>query len=377
MSNRERLTFIDGLRGIAAVGVALHHIDMYRPFPPAEESVFPRWANVLFQNGWMGVQVFFVISGFVIAYSLRHAKITTEYFARFALSRWMRLAPAYLFVAALMIAVEALSPWLGFRSPSEQALSFTRAALHVFYLQDIAGYESLSAGFWTLCIEMQFYLGFALLLGLAQHEVPHSNHQSRQSANSRGLVMLFMPLALASLFVFNRMPSHEVWLSYFFWMFFVGVLAFWTLDRRVSPIWFWAFMAAIVVRLGIDFNIRALIVMISGIGIYTVGRFNRLSSWLDIPILQYLGRVSYSFYMIHFAVNHLIVGIGFQLTGMGQGPELFWFCSSFVCSLAAAHALYLWVEVPSLEWSQWLKRTPLPSFDRRWVARRLLRRIES
>ena len=124
-------------------------------------------------------------------------------------------------------------------------------------------------------------------------------------------MIVFMPLALVSLFLFNRQPIHEVWLTYFFWMFFVGVLAWWVLDRRVAPIWFWVFMIAIAIRLAMAFSLRGLIALLAGLAIYFVGRQQRLTRWLDVPVIQYMGRISYSFYLIHFAVNHLVVGFGF------------------------------------------------------------------
>src|ERR1700726_2423878 len=69
----QRFAFIDALRGIAALGVAAYHIYHYGPLPKAAASVTPKFLDVALRHGWMGVQVFFVISGFVIAYALRGA----------------------------------------------------------------------------------------------------------------------------------------------------------------------------------------------------------------------------------------------------------------------------------------------------------------
>ena len=66
-----RFAFVDALRGLAALAVAFHHIFRYGPLPESALKIVPHFGHVLFQNGRMGVPVFFVISGFVIAYVLR------------------------------------------------------------------------------------------------------------------------------------------------------------------------------------------------------------------------------------------------------------------------------------------------------------------
>src|SRR5260221_5376724 len=72
----QRFAFIDALRGIAALGVAAYHIYHYGPLPKAAAAVTPKFLDVALHHGWMGVQIFFVISGVVIAYALRSAPIT-------------------------------------------------------------------------------------------------------------------------------------------------------------------------------------------------------------------------------------------------------------------------------------------------------------
>lgn len=334
--------------------VACHHLDAYRPYPEPSLSIIPHWGNVVLEHGWVGVPIFFVISGFVIAYSLRNAKLTPAFIGRYAISRWLRLAPAYLAVIALAVAIEWLAPSLGISRPSQQALSVGRLVAHLGYVQQICGYESLSAGFWTLAIEMQFYLGFVLLLSVAKWNAGPSSPAPHSWVSGR-LLAVFAPLALASLFVFNVDETYENLLIYFFWMFFLGTLVWWVLDGQISSNWFWLFVAAVIVRLGINYNLRGVVAVATAVSLLLAGRLDRLSTWLDFPILQYLGRVSYSFYLIHFLVNHLVVGLGFKLTGHGKGPEALWLVISLAASLCAAHVLYVWVEQPSLRLASLVK----------------------
>lgn len=329
--------------------VACHHLDAYRPYPEPALSVIPHWGNVLLEHGWVGVPIFFVISGFVIAYSLRNAKLTPAFVGRYAISRWLRLAPAYIAVIALAAAIEWLAPSLGIARPSQQPLSVGRLVTHVAYVHQIFGYESLSAGFWTLAVEMQFYLGFILLLSAAAWIAPSPTSLRLGFLAGGNLLLVFGPLALASLFVFNVDETYENWLIYFFWMFFLGTLAWWVLDGKMSSGWFWLFVAAVLLRLWLNYNLRGVVAVATAVAILLVGRSDRLGSWLDYRIVQYLGRVSYSLYLIHYLVNHLVVAFGFKLTGLGKGPEAAWLVISLAVSLCAAHVLYVLVERPSLK----------------------------
>ena len=69
----ERLAFIDALRGLAALAVAAYHIERYGPLAEPASRLIAGPIEEVIRHGWMGVQTFYVISGFVIAYSLRGA----------------------------------------------------------------------------------------------------------------------------------------------------------------------------------------------------------------------------------------------------------------------------------------------------------------
>ncbi len=60
--------------------------------------------------------------------------------------------------------------------------------------------------------------------------------------------LVYLPLALTSLYVFNLDESYDDWIIYFFSMFFLGAAAWWTLDRRLPAWLFWGYLAAMVGR---------------------------------------------------------------------------------------------------------------------------------
>lgn len=148
---------IDLIRLIAAVLVMLFHYGFWAGAYPYSEATqashgliaFPElhaWTNF----GWIGVQVFFVISGFVIAFSAERA---TTY--GFFVTRVVRLVPAAFICATISLAVLS---WVGFASHRELIAAYLRAILFV-----PAG-AYIDGSYWTLGIEVSFYtLVFALL----------------------------------------------------------------------------------------------------------------------------------------------------------------------------------------------------------------------
>lgn len=360
LAHSQRFTFIDALRGLAALGVAVYHINRYGPLVEPADQLIPSPIRVIAEHGWMGVQVFFVISGFVIAYSLRNARITPRFLGNYVLRRAIRLDPPYwaticcvLLLNAVTFLVEDVPP------PMDAFPTWPQFITHFFYLQNVLSYGNLSVGFWTLCIEVQFYILVILLLGLAQR-LPWGSRRDPQGMPAVNLLIAFAPLALLSLFHFSMTDGYEDWIIRFFSMFFAGALAWWTLDGRVPHVIFWAFIAAMGFRLTLDWTTDIAVAAIAATAIYTVGRMGRLGTWLNASWLQYLGRISYSLYLIHFPVAHIVTHFGYRCTGDEPVPALLWTILAVVASLGAAHLLYLYVEAPSVRFAARFKLPAVP-----------------
>jgi peptidoglycan/LPS O-acetylase OafA/YrhL len=375
-----RSTFVDALRGAAALSVACYHIFRYGPLPEQAAKVIPGILQAWFDHGWIGVQVFFVISGFVIAYSIRDARITPGYLANYALRRSIRLDPPYWTTIALVMLVHwVFHLHLGFDSPMdvpspmETPFSWQLLLAHLLYVQNILGYENLSAGFWTLCIEVQFYLMYVTGMGITQWLAARERNAPHR-ADTLAMLALFAPLAIASLFVWslNRggPAGADHWITHFFCMFFLGCCAWWTLDRRVPAGFFWAYVGLVVVRLGGEwwlYRSVALdlpIALLTGIAIYLLGRSGRLGTEFDFRPIQYLGRISYSLYLIHFPVAHVVTTLGHEHMTMNhtQTPLGAAACllTALLASIAAAHVMYTFVEAPSIRFAARLKGRPSP-----------------
>jgi peptidoglycan/LPS O-acetylase OafA/YrhL len=148
-SQRPRILHLDGLRGLAAFGVVMDHYFG----PMASEPGVQHWVGRLANTGWLGVDVFFTLSGFLITGILLDEPKRKGYFSRFYIRRAFRLAPLYYSYLAI-IAV------LGFATHTPNKANLLS---DVFYLQDfyiaLVGHWVTGTGLlWSLAIEEQFYL---------------------------------------------------------------------------------------------------------------------------------------------------------------------------------------------------------------------------
>ena len=351
-----RFAFLDGLRGLAALAVCLYHIERYAPYRDGVAGVVPEAITESVRHGWCGVQVFFVISGFVIAYCLRQGNITPGFIGEFLWRRTIRLTPPYFAIVLAGIALGFAPYWLGIPSSSDEPFSWGRAASHFFYLQNFFGYENFSAGFWTLCIEMQFYALCALLVWLA-YAIERPRERS-DTSYQWSLAIVSVPLGLVSLFWWTRDRAFDDYVIHFWCLFCAGTLAWWVHDRKL-PAWLLAaYLAAMAVRLKIEWTNELFAATVAGAAVFAASRFGGLGTWLNASWLQHLGRISYSLYLVHFPLSHVILNFGHAWTDQSVAGGLCWMLLSVVLSLVAAEAFYRLVEAPCVAWSARYKRAP-------------------
>jgi peptidoglycan/LPS O-acetylase OafA/YrhL len=290
----------------------------------------------------------------VIAYSVHGVQISPRFLGNFALRRSIRLDPPYWTTIFFVLGLYAAARSFGLGEDLIDPPSWPQLASHAFYLQDILGYGNLSVGFWSLCIEVQFYLALIIMLGTAQwlHKrlAPTSSF-----AGAICLLAVSAPLALVSLAEYRAGSDWDVWLPHFFCMFFLGSLGWWTLGGRVPQPVFWYYVTLLVARLWLDWSLEIACATVAGVTIYLVGRRGRLADWLGARSLQYLGRISYSLYLIHYPISWIIVSFGFWLTGDNAIAAVLWLCLALGMSIAAADVLYRLVEGPSVRFARRFK----------------------
>ena len=278
---------VDALRGLAALGVCIFHL--WSPTSqPILHSIFP--VSAVTHYGLFGVTVFFVISGFIIPYTMDRAAYEIRFFPRFLLRRLARLEPPYLASIAFVLLLGfagAASP--GFRGqPFEFDLPQTLS--HVGYLTGILGYPWLNIVYWTLAIEFQFYILIAIFFPLLATRRPAAQTGVIIVCAAAPLLTPSIPAPTAEAFfptlILPLLPA-----------FAAGVLTFKLLTGRAQGVWYWPALGTLTLltawRDGIPFAVAA-------------GATAAIIATVHLPRIRplaYLGAISYSLYLVHVPIS--------------------------------------------------------------------------
>jgi peptidoglycan/LPS O-acetylase OafA/YrhL len=350
----KRMTVVDALRGIASLAVILPHSTGF--FASFDTPSWLVWlALSVFDFGHCGVDIFFVLSGFVISYSLSGMLITRRFFLNFALRRSIRLDPPYWAAITLMLGYLCVRTLVTGQFDGYPPVM--QIIAHLFYLQDILGWGNINAVFWTLCIEIQFYLVLCLSLGLVSSLARRwprwrptlygsifGSSACVSLASRAGVVDLSLP---AGLFL-------DFWYE-----FLLGAFVWWYRAKYISAWWIVVFTAMLVV---VAFLVRADGHMFAALATaYILLWFSwrdQLFSGLSMPGLQYFGRISYSLYLVHVPVLLLFMGIRTRLDADSEFIGFALFGIAVIVSVVVAHCMHLLIERPSAAWAKKLKFVP-------------------
>lgn len=170
---RTHIPALDGLRGVAILAVLCFHLTdvmIASPSSPWIDRVLRR----VFSQGWMGVDLFFVLSGFLITGILLDAKGTAHYFRNFYARRVLRIFPLYYAVVAFYLLV---LPRIAPQASSVYGVVIGHPLLYWLYLSNHAIAHALAGGrqsfvgvlgpTWSLGVEEQFYLFWPLVVYLS------------------------------------------------------------------------------------------------------------------------------------------------------------------------------------------------------------------
>jgi len=163
MYNKEHLPALDGVRGIAVLLVIFHHVKVFSGL--AGNSLADKVFGWVGKNGSIGVDLFFVLSGFLITGVLLSSKGTPHYFRNFYLRRTLRIFPLYYLYLVLIFFV-ASHFYLPLKLSFKEQLWFWSYLANFkwfFYNGEIASFIVL-AHLWSLAIEEQFYLCWPFLI---------------------------------------------------------------------------------------------------------------------------------------------------------------------------------------------------------------------
>lgn len=301
---QSRLRALDGLRLVAALMVAAYHYggrdgEVAHAWGSSPSLQFPT-LHSWFAYGCLGVQVFFVISGFVICMS-GWGRTLTSFFA----SRAARLLPAYWAAVVLVTAVFAL-PVVAYR-----AVSPSDALVNLTMLQQPLGADRVLGVCWTLWAEIRFYALFALCVVLP-------------GATRRRIVLFCAAWTLAAaLAQAAREPLLDLVLMPEYAPFFIGGVGLYLVHRDRRDAYAWGVVAVswllgqhqAVTRLwhapDVDaFSYRGslgiILVVTCGFAAVAAIALGWLR-WADRRWLTVAGALTYPFYLVHEHLGWVVI----------------------------------------------------------------------
>lgn len=356
-SPNKRFQCIDGLRGAAALWVVLMHI--YTLIKESFSYSFPFLVDFVLSHGDAGVAIFFVLSGFVIAYSIRGAPITWPFIGQFFLRRSLRLDPPY-WAALIALTGMILFGSIFFNKGGEYLPGEKDFFLNLFYLQNFFDSPNILPVAWTLCLEFQFY--FTLVLGLKIVQFFNLNNR-KGLFNYNGLSLLLLNgLFLLSLVyaasLKRQFPIQGTFIP-FWYSFYIGCLLCWVLTRSIPEYFFYVALGAMLLFFFLGDNDQIFTTCMVSLGIFYCIKRNKLHDFLSSFVFQYLGRISYSLYLIHWLVGIKFISlISFLFKEAPISPILL-FMISLGASIGAAELFYRLVEQPCLLLSRKIKTKAL------------------
>ena len=281
---------LQGLRGLAVLSVVIYHCHPRLVGTPVHYASL--W-------GWAGVNLFFVLSGFLITSILLESRNKEKYFRNFYGRRALRIWPVYVL---LLVVVYLNAPW--FIGPTiTQAIKTAPWLAYIFFVQNLfhLALPPAVGPTWSLAIEEQYYFVWApvvrfvrspwilaAVLLIAAIGSPLLDHHTWLTP-THTLIHLD-GIALGSLLAIGL---HTLAVSRRTWI-FIGLAA--------AVLGFWA---TATIAAGTRFLDSALAIAFGGVvlaAIASTGARNPISAALRRGPLPFYGRISYGLYMIHIAI---------------------------------------------------------------------------
>ncbi|MBU1237629.1 MAG: acyltransferase [Gammaproteobacteria bacterium] len=335
-----RLPAIDAIKVVASQLIVLHHLALYGPMANTVHTAAPGLVDALRNYALMAVPAFLVVGGFLAARGLlpRLAELRLDALPPMLMKRYLRLTQPYFvaLIAAIVCAwlARTLAPYPdvpGAPTPS-QVMS------HLLLLQDIVGADALSTGVWYVAIDFQLY---ALLLLLVAMTWPLRRLVNTEHA--RIVLAVCAVLTVLSLFWLNRNRELEMWAPYFFGAYGLGILAE-QMSRR-SVLSGTALLFAITgAALFVEWRGRILVAGVTAL-LLVWSRGGRLASpWASSGAIDFLSRISYSLFLIHYPVSLLVGAIVTRWWPDSVALNAIGLLVTWATSIAAAAVLHRYTE---------------------------------
>lgn len=322
-SKGTEIPVLESLRGFAATSVCLFHFICTTTDYVHNDSVLD-----FFSLGEYGVHLFFVISGFIIPWSMYRAGYEIKHFFTFLWKRLLRLEPPYL-VSVIVACILLMLRFHFYGSTGKGELTSERLLLHIGYLVPFSNDHRLwiNQVYWTLAIEFQYYLAMALLF------IPIVKGN------------IWVRISIYALFILLSFHDRTAFLPQWLPIFGIGILLFLDYINRISKTEFWIVIAVMFAITIWRMHFGALIY--TSIGFIMIYKFKDFNTTIG----NFLGHISYSFYLFHPLIGGTIINVlSHQYNTTFE--KIMVFTVGFILTVFGSYIMYLLVE----KWSRRLSK---------------------
>jgi peptidoglycan/LPS O-acetylase OafA/YrhL len=343
LPRQHRYEWVDAMRGLSALFIVWHHLTLYAPQSDLADRVAPDLMFFLYNRALYAVQIFFVIGGFSMALTQSRSFLSPIAAGQRFFHRYLRLAIPYVAMLAVFLSVCGVSAAMGVHLGLLDRFSWSQLVAHLFFLQDLTGHGSFSAGTWYLCITIQFVALYYLVLSACYMSFGAGTERVPATMSA-----VLCPLGIAAAWVWNRDTRLEVTVFYFLTPLVLGALIAWTVERRLRTWVCVAFCVAVASSLVVHFRPQLMVALGGGILLW-IG-LARFPNWRNPSWLRWLSEISYSLFLVHYGVNGVVLVVLDRWARTGPHAAYLSMLIAFGCSLLVAQAFYVRVELPVLNW---------------------------
>lgn len=380
---KQRIKSLDGLRALAMILVLFAH----STWKFSEEIVASYSGgpliNILY-NGWVGVELFFVLSGYLITLQLLFRPLTKDSFSRFAFRRFFRIAPPYYIAVTVTLLYVSILPSLFYNDGVDLIAKWSWPVFaHFVFLHDYFGRQPLIDGiFWSIPIEMKFYLILPVILFFLL-KLKNDLHQILAIFTFYVVYIILKIFYLYSAYG----PDTITYGQYFFFVktpfhfaidgLVMGVLSAFILNsdtiknmKSNSRIWNVLFYVALVAFFTTSllpyfngheaafyerFVPRILYSLTFCLALVCLIKGCAANQFFELPVFGYLARISYSVYLLQIfalAVQHAFF---WKLSQLIDSGFMCWVLSLpflFLVAFGLGHMMFVFVEKPIIAWSK-------------------------
>lgn len=362
-SFQHRLPALDGLRGFAILLVFFYHFLLYPSGELPIRSGVLRALTAPARFGWCGVDLFFVLSGFLITGILYDTREHLHYFRNFYLRRVLRIFPAYYLLILVLLALTPLTKahW----QPGHLWFLVYLGNPAVIFQHDLTQISPwvFITHLWSLAVEEQFYLVWPLVIYLAR--------------DSKQLIRICLGVIAAAFCIrviivsLGLLPPHAVYILLFCRMDALamgGALAVAVRSGQWSSLSRWlpwlgllAGLALVIIKVtrNADFydpamataGFSLIAIASAAVLIKAISPGSVLQRIFRQPVLRFFGKYSYGLYVIHFVLLPVLALLRPALARLTKseslGHFLFVAASLGICVLVAMMSFH-WIEQPIL-----------------------------